>query len=105
MRSRLIRAMIVASAASGESRLVRSVIPPGWEAAQPPGRPRGHKQRRGVNRPAKGDAMISTAIRRVTAAAAVIVVACLVAAAAAVSAHGASQPQRRPIGVTTLAHF
>jgi hypothetical protein len=49
--------------------------------------------------------MITTAIRRVTAAAAVIIIACLIAAAAAVSAHGANQPQRRQIGVTTLTHF
>lgn len=49
--------------------------------------------------------MISTAIRRASAAAAVIMIACLIAAAAAVSAHGASQPQRRQIGVTTLTHF
>ena len=49
--------------------------------------------------------MISTAMRRVSAAAAVIIAACLIAAAAAVSAHGASQPQRRQIGVTTLTHF
>ena len=49
--------------------------------------------------------MISPALRRVTAAAAVIIVACLIAAAAAVSAHGASQPPRRQLGVTTLTHF
>jgi len=49
--------------------------------------------------------MISTAIRRVTAAAAVLILACLVAAATAISAHGASQPQQRQIGVTTLTHF
>jgi hypothetical protein len=49
--------------------------------------------------------MISTAMRRVTAAAAVIIAACLIAAAAAVSARGASQPQRRQLGVTTLTHF
>jgi len=49
--------------------------------------------------------MISTAMRRVSAAAAVIIVAFLIAAAAAVSAHGATQPQQRQIGVTTLTHF
>jgi hypothetical protein len=49
--------------------------------------------------------VISTAMRRVTAAAAIVIVACLVAASAAVSAHGASRPQRRQIGVTTLTRF
>jgi hypothetical protein len=49
--------------------------------------------------------MISTALRRVTAAAAVIIAACLIAAAAAVRAHGATQPVRRQLGVTTLAQF
>jgi hypothetical protein len=49
--------------------------------------------------------MISTALRRVSAAAAVIIAACLIAAAAAVSAHGAVQPQRRQLGVTTLTQF
>ena len=49
--------------------------------------------------------MISTALRRVSAAAAVIIAACLIAATAAVSAHGATQPERRQLGVTTLAQF
>jgi hypothetical protein len=49
--------------------------------------------------------MFSTTIRRVTAAAAVIVGACLIGAATAGGAHGASQPQQRQIGVTTLTHF
>jgi hypothetical protein len=49
--------------------------------------------------------MISTALRRISAAAAVIIAACLIAAAAAVSAHGAVQPQRRQLAVTTLAQF
>src|SRR5262252_3823462 len=49
--------------------------------------------------------MVSTAMRRVTAAAAVIIVAILIAAAAAASAHGATQPQRRQISVTTLTRF
>ena len=49
--------------------------------------------------------MISTALRRATAAATVVIAACLIAAAAAVSAHGATQPQRRQIAVTTLTHF
>ena len=49
--------------------------------------------------------MISTALRRVTAAAAVIITGCLIAAAAAVSAHGATQPQRRQLAVTALAQF
>jgi hypothetical protein len=49
--------------------------------------------------------MFSTALRRVTAASAAIIVACLIAAAAAVSAHGATQPQRRQISVTTLSQF
>jgi len=49
--------------------------------------------------------MISTALRRVNAAAAVIIAACLIAATAAVSAHGATQPERRQLGVTTLAQF
>jgi hypothetical protein len=44
-------------------------------------------------------------MRRVTAAAAVTIVAILIAAAAAASAHGATQPQRRQISVTTLTHF
>jgi hypothetical protein len=44
-------------------------------------------------------------MRRVTAAAAVIIAACLIAVAAAVSAHGANQPQRRQLAVTTLAQF
>ena len=49
--------------------------------------------------------MISTALRRVSAAAAVIIAACLIAATAAVSAHGATQPERRQLGVTSLAQF
>ena len=49
--------------------------------------------------------MFSSALRRVTAAVAAIAVACLIAVTAAVTAHGASQPQRRQIGVTTLAYF
>jgi hypothetical protein len=49
--------------------------------------------------------MISTALRRVTFAAAVTIGACLIVAAAAVSAHGATQPQRRQIAVTTLTNF
>jgi len=49
--------------------------------------------------------MISTALRRVSAAAAVIIAACLIAATAAVSAHGATQPERRQLGVTTLDQF
>ena len=49
--------------------------------------------------------MISTELRRVSAAAAVIIAACLIAATAAVSAHGATQPERRQLGVTTLAQF
>ena len=49
--------------------------------------------------------MISPALRRVSAAAAVIIAACLIAATAAVSAHGATQPERRQLGVTTLAQF
>lgn len=49
--------------------------------------------------------MISTALRRVTAAAAVLIVGCVIAAATAISAHGASQPQQRQIGVTTLTNF
>ena len=49
--------------------------------------------------------MISTALRRVSAAAAIIIAACLIAATAAVSAHGATQPERRQLGVTTLAQF
>jgi len=44
-------------------------------------------------------------MRRMTAAAAVIIVACLIAAAAAVSARGASQPQRRQLGVAALTQF
>jgi hypothetical protein len=38
-----------------------------------------------------GDAMLSTALRQLTAAAAVLVVACLIGAAAAVSAHHAGR--------------
>ena len=49
--------------------------------------------------------MISTALRRVSAAAAVIIAACLIAAAAAVSAHGATQPQRRQLAVAALSQF
>ena len=49
--------------------------------------------------------MFSTAARRVTVAAAAFVVACLIAVAVTISAHGASQPQRRQIGVTTLTFF
>jgi hypothetical protein len=49
--------------------------------------------------------MLSSAGRRVTVAAATIVVACLIAVAAAISARGASQPQQRQIGVTTLTFF
>lgn len=48
--------------------------------------------------------MLSTSMRRVTTAAAVLIVACLTGAAA-VSAHEASQPQQRQIGVVTLIHF
>lgn len=49
--------------------------------------------------------MLSSAPRRVTAAAATLVVACLIAVTVGISAHGASQPEQRQIGATTLTFF
>jgi hypothetical protein len=49
--------------------------------------------------------MISGVMRRTAAVSAAIAIACLTAGAAVASAHGASQPQQRQLGVTTLTHF
>lgn len=49
--------------------------------------------------------MFSNAARRATVAAAAFVTVCLITAAVTVSARGASQPQQRQIGVTTLTFF
>jgi hypothetical protein len=49
--------------------------------------------------------MLSSPAHRVTAAAVAVLIACLIAVVVATSAHGASQPQRRQIGATTLPLF
>jgi len=49
--------------------------------------------------------MLLSAARRVTVAVATFALACLVAGAVAISAHGASQPQRRQIGAAELSSF
>jgi hypothetical protein len=49
--------------------------------------------------------MFINAARRITVAAAIFVIACLITAAVTISARGASRPQQRQIGVTTLTFF
>jgi hypothetical protein len=49
--------------------------------------------------------MLASAARRVTIAGAALAAGCMIAGSVAVSAHGASQPQRRQIGAVTLSAF